>query len=78
MPVCDTCGNDYDKVLRVTDAGGGSYVFDSIECAAHRLAPQCDHCGCRVLGHGIEADSRIFCCAHCAAESGVTAAADRV
>jgi hypothetical protein len=78
MPVCDTCGNDYDKVLRVTDAGGGSYVFDSIECLAHRLAPQCDHCGCRILGHGIEGDGKIVCCAYCARELGVTAAVDRV
>jgi hypothetical protein len=30
-----------------------------------------------VIGHGVEADSRIFCCAHCAAEAGVTGLADR-
>jgi hypothetical protein len=78
MPVCDTCGNDYDKVLRVTDAGGGSYVFDSIECLAHRLAPLCDHCGCRILGHGIEGDGKIACCAYCARELGVAATLDLV
>ena len=30
------------------------------------------------LGHGVEADDQIFCCAHCAAEAGVVGAADRV
>jgi len=30
-------------------------VFDSFECAIHRLAPACAHCGCKVVGHGVEA-----------------------
>jgi hypothetical protein len=42
------------------------------------MAPTCEHCGCRVIGHGVEAgDGRIFCCAHCAQQSGVDAVADR-
>jgi hypothetical protein len=47
------------------------------ECAIHALAPVCEHCDCRVIGHGVEADSRIFCCAHCATEAGVAGLADR-
>jgi len=47
------------------------HTFDSFECAIHAVAPVCEHCGCRVIGHGVEAEGRIFCCAHCAAESGV-------
>jgi hypothetical protein len=78
MPTCDTCGNDYDKVLFITGHDGGSYTFDSLECAIHRLAPTCEHCGCRIIGHGVEADGRMFCCAHCAGRVGVTAVADRV
>ncbi len=78
MPTCDVCGTEYDKVLMVTGADGGSYVFDSLECAIHRLAPTCDHCGCRILGHGIESEGRMFCCAHCASHQGVTSATDRV
>jgi hypothetical protein len=36
------------------------------------------HCGCRILGHGIEAHGKLFCCAHCARPSGESAARDRV
>jgi hypothetical protein len=31
-----------------------------------------------VIGHGVEADGRFFCCAHCARERGYTALNDRV
>jgi hypothetical protein len=41
------------------------------------LAPRCEHCGCMIIGHGLEADDKIFCCAHCAAEAGVSGLADR-
>lgn len=76
MAVCDTCGNDYDKAFTVS-RDGRSWTFDSIECAAHELAPICAHCGCRVLGHGAEAGGRTFCCAHCAARSGHASLVDR-
>jgi hypothetical protein len=66
MSICDTCGNDYDKAFTVTFHDGRTATFDSVECAASQLAPQCLHCGCRILGHGIETDDGIFCCAHCA------------
>lgn len=78
MPVCDTCGNDYDKAFAVTTASGAQYTFDSIECAAQKLAPTCEHCGVRILGHGLEADGTFFCCDHCAQQSGVTGLNDRV
>jgi hypothetical protein len=77
MAVCDVCGNDYDKAFEIR-RGGKTHVFDSFECAIHALAPTCEHCGCRIIGHGIEDDGRFFCCAHCAAASGVEGAADRV
>jgi hypothetical protein len=77
MPTCEVCGNDYDKAIEVAVAGGDSHVFDSFECAIHALAPQCAHCGCKVIGHGVEADGSFYCCAHCARESGVTDVADR-
>jgi hypothetical protein len=41
------------------------------------LAPSCEHCGVRVIGHGVEAGGRFFCCAHCAAEEGAQDVADR-
>jgi hypothetical protein len=52
-------------------AQGAVHVFDSFECAIQRMAPICEHCQCRIVGHGVEADGRFFCCAHCARESGV-------
>jgi hypothetical protein len=44
---------------------GSSYTFDSFECAIQRLAPTCGHCGCRVIGHGVETTNEIFCCESC-------------
>ena len=76
MAQCEVCGNEYDKAFEVVMAGR-SHVFDSFECAIHALAPTCAHCGCAIIGHGVEADGQIFCCAHCAMESGVSGVADR-
>ena len=76
MAKCDTCGNDYDKVMRITK-DGTEHIFDSFECAIHALAPRCDHCGCRVLGHGVEASGAMYCCANCARQAGVSKVADR-
>ena len=76
MAECEVCGNDYDKPVEVTIAGA-THVFDSFECAIHALAPQCAHCGCRIVGHGVEADGSIYCCASCASKEGVTGVSDR-
>ena len=76
MPVCDFCGNDYDKTFEVV-ANGNRRVFDSFECAIEALAPRCPHCSCRIIGHGVETGGQIFCCAHCARESGVQELRDR-
>ena len=78
MPVCYTCGNDYDKAFQVTLHNGETYHFDSVECAAHVVAPPCETCGVRILGHGLEADGRIFCCDHCAEQAGVEGLRDRL
>ncbi|GAB2751394.1 hypothetical protein GCM10027174_27700 [Salinifilum aidingensis] len=71
MAVCEVCGNDYWLSFEVRTAGGFEHTFDSFECAAHQLAPRCEHCACRVLGHGVEVDGHFFCCAHCARNSGL-------
>ena len=76
MATCDTCGNDYDKAFTLTQ-GERSGTFDSFECAAHAFAPTCAHCGCRILGHGVEAGDTIYCCAHCASRSGAEGLTDR-
>jgi hypothetical protein len=68
MPTCEVCGNEYDKCFEVRLASGETHVFDSFECAIHALAPKCAHCGCQIIGHGIQVESRdeFFCCTHCA------------
>lgn len=76
MAICDLCGNDYDKSFTVTMNGKAS-TFDSFECAIASLAPRCGHCGCRVIGHGVEAENTIFCCAHCATQTGAHGVRDR-
>jgi hypothetical protein len=77
MAVCDVCGNDYDKTFEVS-RGGETQTFDSFECAIHALAPVCSHCGCKIIGHGVEANGTIFCCAHCATAEGEDRLTDRV
>lgn len=76
MAKCDQCGNDYDKAFDISMAGD-TYTFDSFECAIEKLAPRCAHCGCRVIGHGVETDGTIYCCAHCASMKGDTNLTDR-
>jgi hypothetical protein len=76
MATCEVCGNDYDKSMEIT-VGGATHTFDSFECAIHAIAPTCEHCGCRIVGHGHEAAGAMFCCAHCATHSGVEGVADR-
>jgi hypothetical protein len=75
MAKCEVCGNDYESSFEVS-RGGARHVFDSFECAIHRLAPECSHCGCRIIGHGIEADGSFYCCAHCARQRGVHGVVD--
>jgi len=76
MAKCEHCGNDYDKTFEI-NRDGKTHVFDSFECAIHVMAPKCDHCACKIIGHGVEAGNKIFCCANCARESGESRLRDR-
>jgi hypothetical protein len=75
MATCEVCGNDYESAMTI-EKDGASHVFDSFECAIHALAPTCEHCGCRIIGHGIQSGDRFFCCANCARQAGVEGVAD--
>ncbi len=77
MARCETCGNEYDKTFDVVMAGR-SHTFDSFECAIHALAPKCAMCGVQIVGHGLEADGKIYCCDHCAEGAGVKGLKDRL
>lgn len=69
MAVCEVCGNDYHNSIQIIK-GDKKHTFDCFECAIHELAPKCQHCGCKVIGHGVEHGGSIYCCQHCAESSG--------
>jgi hypothetical protein len=75
MAKCDSCQNEYDKTFQVT-MDDKTHTFDSFECAIHTLAPKCNHCGCKIIGHGVE-KNKTFCCASCARGAGIDDLQDR-
>lgn len=77
MAECEVCGNDYDKTFEV-HRDGERHVFDSFECAIQALAPRCERCGVPIVGHGVEGEAHVFCCAHCAEQFGVAGLQDRL
>jgi hypothetical protein len=76
MNKCEVCGNEYDKTFDVK-LGRQVHTFDCFECAIQALAPICVHCGCWIIGHGVEAGDRMYCCANCACKDGVLGVKDR-
>ncbi|WP_368639403.1 hypothetical protein ABRZ04_10105 [Castellaniella ginsengisoli] len=77
MAKCDTCGNEYDKAFTLTREGK-TYTFDSFECAIHAVAPRCGHCETPIIGHGVEKEARMFCCARCAEHEQAKGLRDRI
>lgn len=77
MATCEVCGNDYEMSFDVLTTGGGRHTFDSFECAIHKLAPICEHCGARVVGHGVQVEGRFYCSAHCARQMSALGAQAR-
>jgi hypothetical protein len=65
------------KAFQVSMPDGDSHTFDSFECAIHALAPVCEYCGVKVIGHGVEAEGSFYCCAHCASMAGAEGVSDR-
>lgn len=72
MPTCEVCGNEYERAFTI-DQDGEKHVFDAFECAIHQLAPECRHCGCKVVGHGVERGDAIYCSEHCARQEAAVA-----
>lgn len=77
MGQCEVCKNDYDKTF-IVEAAGARHTFDSFECAIHAMAPICEHCQCKVIGHGVEVKGKFFCCADCARNATAADVRDRV
>jgi hypothetical protein len=42
------------------------------------MAPICEHCRVQIVGHGVEADGHMYCCAHCAKAEGAAGIVDHV
>lgn len=61
---CDSCGNEYEKCFEILTVDR-RYVFDCFECAINTLAPHCAQCGTKIIGHGVEAEGKIYCCSSC-------------
>ncbi len=79
MPRCEVCENEYDKTFQIIMPGESrAHTFDSFECAIHALAPTCAHCGCKIVGHGVESSGGYYCCANCASVVGVAGLKDRM
>ncbi|WP_341267087.1 hypothetical protein [Gordonia malaquae] len=79
MATCDICGNAYDTPLLISIEGrDGQGVFDSFECAIAGLAPRCAMCETTIIGHGVQSDGRVYCCASCATRAGDHGHVDRV
>ena len=76
MAQCEVCRNEYDKTFQLT-IDGQTHVFDSFECAIQKLAPACAHCGCKIIGHGVQAGQTIYCCANCARQENELGVRDR-
>jgi hypothetical protein len=77
MARCETCGNEYARPITVS-LDGESHEYDSFECAIHALAPTCRNCGIRIVGHGVESGSHMYCCASCARTAGARGLVDHV
>lgn len=77
MARCERCGNEYDKAFEVT-VNGDTHTFDCFECAIAVLAPECANCGVKIIGHGLEAGARFYCCRNCAEAAGARRLQDRV
>jgi hypothetical protein len=79
MGTCEVCGNHYENLIEIKMPGENSHHhFDSFECAVHHLAPRCEGCGVRVMGHGVEVANTVFCGAHCARSKGYSHLIDHV
>lgn len=62
---CENCGNHSNRIFTIM-MNGKSHIFDSFECAIHKIGPKCNHCNTIILGHGVDRDGSFYCCNHCA------------
>jgi hypothetical protein len=51
-----------DKAFEIRMSGGDSHTFDSFECAIHALAPTCEYCNVKVIGHSVGGRPLLLLC----------------
>ena len=73
---CEVCGNHYEHGFAIV-IDHEQHQFDCFECAIHGMAPHCDHCGCLIIGHGVDDGNHTYCCEHCMREATGTPSARR-
>lgn len=79
MGKCEVCGNEYEHPIQIKVANEVvTHEFDCFECAVHALAPHCQQCGVRIMGHGVQVANEIYCGAHCARRKGYQHLIDHV
>jgi hypothetical protein len=76
MATCEVCGNEDERAFTIL-VDGEAHVFDAFECAIHQLAPECGHCGCKVVGHGVATAGGFYCCEHCVRAEAAVAGPER-
>jgi hypothetical protein len=62
---CEVCHNADDRTFEVV-MNATRHTFDTFQCAIDALAPTCETCGSRIVGHGVNDNHHLYCCAHCA------------
>lgn len=62
---CEVCGNSRKQCFEVR-LGDERHVFDSFECAMRALSPKCTHCGCQLIGQGVQVEQVLYCSYSCA------------
>lgn len=72
---CEQCGSDYHRPLTVIQ-DGKEHTFDCFQCAIAGMAPDCAHCGCKIIGHGMTETDELYCCANCAMQARAVSGAD--
>ena len=66
---CEVCGNECAAPMEVRFRGRVA-ILDCFECAIHLMAPACERCHCRIIGHGVEGAGSVYCSWHCARSRG--------
>ncbi|TML10852.1 MAG: hypothetical protein E6G39_15455 [Actinobacteria bacterium] len=66
MARCEVCHKVDDERAFEVVMNASRHTFDTFQCAIDALAPVCETCGSRIVGHGVREENHLYCGAHCA------------